>query len=422
MLTYKKKIFIDRVIGVPLVFLLNSLTRMLGLILRRNHDLSEPPKEIVVAKIVGMGSILHSGVLCRALKKTYPKSHITYITSHDNTTLISRMKYVDAFVTINDNNVIKMIASTCLVVLKLWKIRPDLYFDLELYSSWSSILATLSFAKNRYGFFRKSALFKSGLHTHLLFFNTAQYIGDIYLMLGRAAGAAGNENVEDIIQLKNEDYEECKKLLIKNSLKEKPFFIININASDMLLERRWPNEKWKFIIETLAKIWPEFSYLFVGSPAEQPFVSAVVDMLNQDAKAKTINIAGQISIGGYFACIRQAKAMITCDSGPMHIAISLATPTLSLWGPGHPDHYAIKTQHHRFIYQQIYCSPCLYHADTPPCNGDNQCMKRIDTSTVLSELSKLIGKPILDEKNTAYYSNDLNTGNETGLLGLVKIT
>ena len=67
MLSYKKKIFIDRAFGSVFAFILNGLTRLLGLILRRDRGLPKDPKAVIVAKIIGIGSIVHSGVLCRAL-------------------------------------------------------------------------------------------------------------------------------------------------------------------------------------------------------------------------------------------------------------------------------------------------------------------------------------------------------------------
>ncbi len=132
-------------------------------------------------------------------------------------------------------------------------------------------------------------------------------------------------------------------------------------------------------------------FLLSGAESEKDEVSFIYDSLANNTRRNVKNIAGQLSLEGYLALIERSKAMVTCDSGPMHMAVSLGKPTLSIWGPGSPQHYAHAALNHKIIYEPIYCSPCLYHTDFPPCNGDNQCMKRIAVKKVLLEFAGLLG-------------------------------
>jgi ADP-heptose:LPS heptosyltransferase len=421
MLTYRKKVFIDRAIGAPLAFLLNAAATLTGLILRRKHGLPHLPKTVVVAKIVGIGSIVHTGVLCRAIKTTFPATQVVYVTSASNRGLMSRMKYVDAVLTIDESSMVKMIVSTVSIVLKMWRIRPELYFDLELYSSWAAILATLSLARNRYGFFRKSAFYKLGLHSHLLYFNTARPIDEIYLRLANAAGADGKPDIAGILAIKHEDRDVANNIMENKGIMGKPYIMININASELMLERRWPLRKWELLLEQATDLWPDISFLLAGSPSEKSFVTSLAKSGALINRKNVINIAGQISLTGYFALIERATAMVTIDSGPMHVALSLGVPTISLWGPGHPEHYAASLHNHHIIYRQIYCSPCLYHADYAPCNGDNQCMKRIPVDLVLKEMSLLIKRSLPGRFDAEFHLVDTESFNVNNmLLGLVK--
>jgi len=72
MLTYKHKILIDRTFGTAAVMILRFFTRLLGMLLKRDHSCPERPKTIVVAKIVGLGSIIYTTSLCRSLKERFP--------------------------------------------------------------------------------------------------------------------------------------------------------------------------------------------------------------------------------------------------------------------------------------------------------------------------------------------------------------
>lgn len=416
MLSYKKKIFIDRVFGSIVAFILNGLTRLLGLILCRNHGLPKDPKAIVVAKIVGIGSIIHSGVLCRALKLTFPKTKLIYVTGIASKEFVSHMEYIDEILTIDDKGLLRMIRSTLLLVFKMWILRPELYFDLEVYSSWASIIATLSLARNRYGFYRKSTAFRLGLHSHLLFFNTNKYLSDIYLALGNSAGADGLNNIEGLLNIKVDERQNITQYLQQLGLNQTEYVIVNPNASDLLIERRWPIEKWKLFLEISSEIWPHLFFLLVGAPLEKAYVDSIYNCLSKKCLRNIKNIAGQLTLGDYIALIEKCKAVITCDSGPMHISVALDRPTLSIWGPGSPQHYGTFKRNHRVIYEPIYCSPCLYHSDFPPCNGNNQCLKRISVSRVLKEFADLVNVPFhaeawlddlhRDEKEIEHYKSD----------------
>ena len=41
------------------------------------------------------------------------------------------------------------------------------------------------------------------------------------------------------------------------------------------------------------------------------------------------------------------------------------------------------------FYERVFCSPCLYEADRPPCNGNNICMQRIKPGPVIESVLRL---------------------------------
>jgi hypothetical protein len=66
----KHKVIIDRFLGMALCFLLRIPTFFLEKFLRRNHEMppNEQPKTIVVAKYLGIGSILQSTPMLKSIK------------------------------------------------------------------------------------------------------------------------------------------------------------------------------------------------------------------------------------------------------------------------------------------------------------------------------------------------------------------
>ena len=75
-MTHRARILADRLVAMPVAFLFNGLARVLGVVLRRDHSMTYGNiNRIVVAKLIGMGSILQATPLLRALKQKYQNAH-----------------------------------------------------------------------------------------------------------------------------------------------------------------------------------------------------------------------------------------------------------------------------------------------------------------------------------------------------------
>ena len=94
-----------------------------------------------------------------------------------------------------------------------------------------------------------------------------------------------------------------------------------------------------------------------------------------------INLSGKTNLHELVETLRTADLLITNDTGPMHVANSLNTNVLALFGPCSPKQYGLG-KNIKTIYKNVYCSPCVHEFVVPPCKGDNQCMKLISVDEV----------------------------------------
>jgi len=252
---------------------------------------------------------------------------------------------------------------------QLIRARVDLFFDLEVYSAYASTMSLLSFARNRLGFYRESAEHKIGIYTHLMYFNTRCPIRYIYLQLGRTVGCVPvTPDQLGTLRVTVQDRQEAARF----NLPSGGYVAVNPNASDLMIERRWPGEQFAELIRQLAANVP---VVLIGAPAEREYVSRL-------APPGVFNLAGQLSVGGLLALLEDARCLITNDTGPMHMAWALGTPTVCLFGPVDPAHYGWSGAGVEILYRRVYCSPCLHEADEPPCRGNNVCMQRITVAEV----------------------------------------
>jgi ADP-heptose:LPS heptosyltransferase len=390
------KIILDRWIGRPLAFLLNLMIWPLGKVARVDHDDSpEKVRTIAVAKLLGMGSILRATPMVRALRRKYPYARFIFVTTLKNKPLVENLGLFDECLCIRDTTFLAIFADTLGLLFKLWRHRLDLYFDLEVYSALSTILTTLSLSRNRYGFYRTSTAFRIGLNTHLVYFNDAQHVSKIYLQLARACGIKLTDYKIGKIQLGPQARSELSRWMEKNLFKEDlPYIVINPNASDLLLERRWPVSYFVSLIDALAFHAPGKIFL-VGNFAERRYVDTLIRRLSPKARGSTVNTCGEFSLEAAMVLIAGAVLMITNDSGLYHIATSFEIPVISLWGPVSPSHYADLDSKNNFIFysKEVYCSPCVHRTDFPPCKGNNVCMKSIPPRDVYAEACRILKIP-----------------------------
>ena len=381
----KTKIKLDRIVGGTLVFFLNLAARGLSLILRRNHELSPSQvKTICVAKFAGLGSILCGGPLLSQIKDSYPRASLVFITSRANAELIECLSIIDVRLYVSENSVLSILSSSIVALAQLWRLRPQFYIDLEVYSYYSSMIATLSCARNRVGFYRLSSGLKKGLFTHLVFFNTAVPVQSLYLQLGRLAGCRDSHNLPaPRLSIPNQDKQRADEALNEWLPLSAPLLIVNPNASDLLLERRWPIQNFSSAIARLFDDVPDLHVALIGSRSEVVYVAGLGKLL--EAYKHRIREYAGLPLGMFLSILQRANCFLTNDSGPMHMAFDFGVPTVALFGPASPTQFACYADPSRTVvlYEPVLCSPCVHNVDAPPCGGDNQCMKRIDVQAVV---------------------------------------
>lgn len=371
----KRKIVIDKFLGVFVAFPLNFLVRLVGMLTNFDHSLKGDKKNIIVCKYKGMGSIIQSTPLIQTLKFNYPDAKITFVSSVENKAILERINIVDQILLVDDRKVFSLIGSTSRVLLKLIRMRADLYIDLEIYSNFSSIITTFSMAKDRFGYYLNSSKYRMGMYTHMMYFNTNSPISESYLQFARLL------KCDKII---SDQYEFEEQINLKPDFEN--YIVINANASDLRIERRWPKEYFVELIAALRKSNDLLTIILIGSKNEANYVAEISSQFFSDEKV--VDLSGKTSLDELIELIRNCNYVVTNDTGPMHLSSALKKKTVALFGPCSPRQYAIGDNIIP-IYKDLYCSPCVHEFIVPPCKGNNQCMISIKTSEVLNVINQM---------------------------------
>jgi ADP-heptose:LPS heptosyltransferase len=373
-------------------------------LLRRNHLMppSKPPKRIVVAKYLGIGSILQATPMLRGLKSKYPDAKITFLSLKSNRGLLSHYEFVDEVLCVDDSSIFRICWTSLRAIFDLISRRVDLFIDLEVYSTYGSLMCLLSCSKNRLGFSIEDTDYKAFMYTHLLYLNTSFPMRYCYSQIGQLAGM---DRPAEPMEPLAPSLTEAEIAKVKKRIEEifdfqyKGIVVLNPNASDLRYERRWSREGFAVVARHFAD--QGYAVALVGSAAEHGYVQGILDLLGEHT-ARVRNVAGAFSLLEFFAFLRQCSMVVTNDSGVMNMALT----QLLLAGPVNPEQYFIPTEFRAYIYYQTYCSPCTHYVDEPPCAGDNVCMQQIKPEEVIDFGERLLrGEGVKSKRSVSFACN-----------------
>jgi ADP-heptose:LPS heptosyltransferase len=368
---------LDFYVGRPFLTALQLAARVLGFLLRRDHSLG-PVRSILVVKFQGLGSLIICKPALAALRRQYPDARIIFWGTPSMLPLAREMPEFDEILTLDDRRLFSAARSTVAALLRLWRARIDWAFDLEVYSRLSSVLVTLSLGRNRTGFALEQ-LRSRRVHTHLIYFNRYRHVGEAYArIVGQVLpeGAVVDTNDYGSWHFSREPLPSIPQ----------PYFLFNVHAGDLSLERRWPRESFRDLIAELLRLRPDATAVLIGHGKSEV---AYTEALQGD---RILDLSGKLSLTETYRAIANAELVVTNDSAPLHFALSSHVNLVGLFGPTRAETYIPPGRRNvRHAHIALYCSPCVHHWEPPPCNGDNQCMKRLSVTHVLARCCELIG-------------------------------
>jgi ADP-heptose:LPS heptosyltransferase len=363
----KLKQFIDVYIGRVLLGVNLVLVRGLGLLLRRNHSIDKHPENIVVIKILGLGSIIMASDAIHSMKLHFPNTRFTLLCGKGVAKGIEPLELFDEIICIDDKNVFSMLKSTAKFMVKALSMKKLWVVDLEVYSILTTILSAWTCAKNRFGFQLDKTNFRNYLNTHNTYFNQFVRVDINYRKLAESMGV---KNFKQFLF--------PQKFMSSDSSRN--WIIINNTCSELGGHlRKLPDSKLTQICNFITT-QTSYNIALVGAPIDNADIDDFIQLNKLDTN-RVKNVAGKLTFDEYYNFLgTKGRLMLSIDSAPLHIAIKLKLPVISFWGPISPVHRIEDTQYTYFLNKP--CSPCIHHTEQIPCGGNNTCMSDMDVNHI----------------------------------------
>jgi lipopolysaccharide heptosyltransferase II len=167
--------------------------------------------------------------------------------------------------------------------------------------------------------------------------------------------------------------------------KNKP--IICIHPGTGTAVKHWVDERWAQTADILTQQLDAL-VIFTGSEKESSLVRRIMSLMKQSA----IMMAGDTNVGQLAALFQRAKLVLGPDSGPLHLATAVHTPTVTLFGPADPIEFGPwgSAQKHIVLTSDIKCRPCRIIDWSGDDLALHPCVREITVAKVLDAARRVV--------------------------------
>jgi len=350
-----------------------------------------------------MGSTVLAYPAVAELKKRCPEAELFFLVFKQNAALFEILDLAPRanVITVDYQSPGRLLLSGLQAVRRLLRERIDTTIDMDFFSRLTALLSFLICRGNRVGFYRYTSegLYRGNLLTHRVLYSSLVHTGVAFMALVKTLFEdpddephyRGRIDAADLVPPQHvpsaDDVDSVRHKLEAAGIDGgggRSLILINPNSSDIFPLRKWPLEYFAELCEKLLAALPSCRLAITGVASEHKDARYIQE---RATSPRCVDFTGKTNFRELLALYSIANLLITNDSGPAHFASLLQLPTLVLFGPETPRLYGPLGNHHKNIYADFACSPCVsvYNGKKSPCS-ENRCLKSITVDEVLREV------------------------------------
>jgi len=348
----------------------------------------------------GIGDVLFSTPLVRAIRQAFPKAYVGYLCNRRTQEILRRNPNLDElfvyekdeFVTLWKQNKRAGFQYMRVLLAQIRGRRFDMVVDLSLGERYSLILAALG-VKRRVGFdFRNRGRFLT--HRFTVDGYQDEHVVEYYARLLAWLGIRMSDRQLELAARPDDEQTAANRFDQLHLTREQRFIgLVPAGGVSWGLQahfRRWPKEGFIDIGRTLSERYYARIVVF-GEARDRDVCAEIAQAIGPAA----VDLSGETTLREFIQLVARCHLVVSNDGGPIHIAASQGVPTVSIFGPVDPDVYGPypRTSQHRIVYKpDLPCRPCYHQFKLPPCPYERACLSDIDPSDVLEACEQVLAR------------------------------
>jgi ADP-heptose:LPS heptosyltransferase len=352
--------------------------------------LSQVPRRLLVVKVHGMGDSVLVRAILQQLQSRFPDMDIGVLVGAGTAEIMTL-----------DSNFRPHMYSQKQLSLRsalrtLFEIRRS-HYDTVLNFEQGSVAGTAFLAATgipiRLGFVTPGQDAKARFLSHCLQFDEDRSMWQSFVALARLLdpGLAATMGAFPIRSRPEPDkwLEEWWRAHIGGCQRAVAIHLGSARGMDF---RRWPLERFVRLAEELEFRFGKVSIVLTGAEAERDLIQRFM----HEYSGHAVDASDLGTIERTIGLLRRCGLLVSNDTGIMHLGAAMGVPTVGLFGPNTPRHWAPIGPRATYVYDTAApCSPCInnYTNRMPSVcmNTDkSRCMHDISVASVLAAVTRVV--------------------------------
>jgi len=336
---------------------------------------------ILIVRTDRIGDLLLSTPAIKAVRDSYPNAHIAVMVRPYVEDIVEGNPYLDEVILYDKDNRHRGFLGSINFIFELRRKKFDLAIILHP-TNRSNLIPFLAGIPERAGYDRKLGF----LLTKRL--SDTKHLGEKHeieynLDLLRAIGIVAKDRAL-YMPIKSEYGRVIDRFMALNDLGSRDV-IVAVHPGASCPSKRWPAYRFGRVADELMDKH-NVKIVIIGGPSDVKTVKEVqTGMLRSP-----IVLSEEHSLGEVAALLKKCRLLISNDSGPVHIAVAVGTPVVSIFGrldPGlSPQRWGPVGPCDIVLHKDVGCKECLAHN----CKLSFKCLDAITVEDVLSAAEKLL--------------------------------
>lgn len=332
-------------------------------------------ERILVIRPGGIGDAVLMFPMLRALRAHFAGATIDVLGERRNTGVYAINSLVRHTYRYDDGPL-----SFLAALKRLHQERYSIVIDTEQYHYMSAVVGNWLRPDYFCGF---DTVGRGRLHTHRVRYRETVY--EVYSFLSLAAELIGREIPFDpnaaFVEVDARWREWADGALAGH--RGRPIAVIVPGASTP--HKYWPPARYAQVADWLVS--RGYYVVVLGGRDALSFADAIAA---HHHKGDLLNLAGRTSLAQTAGIVQRAGVYVSSDTGALHIAYGVGTPTVHMFGSGAMEKWAPRGRRYVVINKGLPCSPCTRYGYTPPCPYGVACMDAIGVEDVIAAIEEVI--------------------------------
>jgi ADP-heptose:LPS heptosyltransferase len=290
------------------------------------------PRFLLIPQLTRIGDVICASPVFRAIKQTYPQSHVAVYVSVMASPLLKHNPHIDEIIQFEDYSFVQLIK----------KIRAEGYDWCVSFSgtSLSTLIGLWGMIARRVKIIRPDRPLSESLTdwmvTDTLEYADHSYLPQVYLNLLKCAEIHSFDTKKEVFT--SSGGEQKAGAFMTAHIPSGADMIVGMSVTAGNTIKEWGDDRF---IELALRIIDEHKarIVFIGSRRDEVRISRLITSIDEAHRSSCVQ-ATDFSLEELPSLIKRFTFFISGDTGPMHMAHALGVPLIDIIGPVHPGEQA----------------------------------------------------------------------------------